>query len=488
MKDFSNYEFWFITGSQHLYGNDVLKKVADDSQIIVDTFNNENLPFKLICKPVVTTPEAIEKICNDANCCSKCVGIITWMHTFSPAKMWIHGLSDLRKPLLHLHTQFNRDIPWSTIDMNFMNLNQSAHGDREFGYLANRVLGPHKVLVGHYKDKELISDISKWMNTAMGYIVGRHIKIARFGDNMRDVAVTDGDRIEAQIKFGWQVDYYAVGDLVKYIDSVTEEEIDSIMDIYKNEYIIADSISLESIRVQGAIEIGLKKFLDDGGYTAFSTNFQDLYGLKQLPGLAVQRLLAQGYGFGAEGDWKTAALVRTMKVMCQDKGTSFMEDYTYNLDPENPLILESHMLEVCPSLAANKPEIKVYPLSMGNKEDPARLVFKGASGHGVVASLIDLGNRFRLIVNEGDAVECEHDMHNLPVASLLWKPEPSLKVSAQSWILAGGAHHTAFSFGVDAEQLMDWCEMMKIECILINKNTTIPELKKELLYGNSTWI
>lgn len=447
----------------------------------------KNYLIKLYSKKVATDSKSIQEVCNEANMNENCAGIITWMHTFSPAKMWIHGLTELRKPLLHLHTQFNKEIPWGTIDMDFMNLNQAAHGDREFGYIGARLDIPRKIVVGHWSDDYVAEDISKWMAPAVAVTEGRSIKVARFGDNMRDVAVTDGDRIEAEIKFGWTIDYYGVGDLVESMEKVTEGQIDELMSVYKDLYDIDPNANIDSIREQAKIEIGIKTFLDKGGYTAFTTNFQALHGMKQLPGLAAQHLMAEGYGFGAEGDWKTAALLRAMKVMADGKSTGLMEDYTYNLDSENGLILGAHMLEVCPTLAGSKPRIEVHPLGIGDKEDPARLVFKGASGPAVAASLIDMGNRFRLIVNSVDAVEMTEDMPNLPVASVLWKPQPSLKEGAKAWIMAGGAHHTSFSFALTEEQLLDWADMVGIECIVINNDTKLSTFKNELRFSSTAW-
>lgn len=482
-----NYEFWFVTGSQPLYGPEVIDQVSDNSKIIVEGLNTKNLPYKILFKTVATDSASIRKVCNDANNDENCAGIITWMHTFSPAKMWIHGLTELRKPLLHLHTQFNKEIPWGTIDMDFMNLNQAAHGDREFGYIGARLGIARKIVVGHWTDAAVAAEIAKWMPAAVAFTEGHSIKVARFGDNMRDVAVTEGDKVEAQIKLGWTVDYYGIGDLVEAMDKVTEEQIDELMSEYSKLYDIDPEAPTASIREQAKIEIGLRSFMDSKGYTAFTTNFQTLHGMKQLPGLSVQHLMAEGYGFGAEGDWKTAALVRTMKIMAGGKGTGLMEDYTYNLDSENGLILGAHMLEVCPTLAATKPVIEVHPLGIGDKEAPARLVFKGASGPAVAASLIDMGSRFRLIVNSVDCITVTEDMPNLPVASVLWKPQPSLKEGAKAWIMAGGAHHTSFSFYVDEEQLSDWADMNGIECILINNDTKLSTFKNELRFSSYAW-
>ena len=487
MLNLKNYEFWFITGSQPLYGPEVIDQVADNSKIVVEGLNSKNLPYNIIFKKVATDSNSIREVCNAANIDEHCAGIITWMHTFSPAKMWIHGLTELRKPLLHLHTQFNKEIPWGTIDMDFMNLNQAAHGDREFGYIGARLDIPRKIVVGHWTENYVAEDIAKWMAPAVAVTEGRSIKVARFGDNMRDVAVTDGDRIEAEIKFGWTIDYYGVGDLVSSMEKVTEEQINELMSVYEDLYDIDPKANINSIREQAKIEIGIRTFLDKGGYTAFTTNFQALHGMKQLPGLAAQHLMAEGYGFGAEGDWKTAALIRAMKIMTKGKATGLMEDYTYNLDSENGLILGAHMLEVCPTLAGTKPKIEVHPLGIGDREDPARLVFKGASGPAVAASLIDLGNRFRLIVNSVDAVEMTEDMPNLPVASVLWKPQPSLREGAKAWIIAGGAHHTSFSFALTEEQLIDWADMVDIECVIINSDTKLSTFKNELKFSSVAW-
>jgi len=475
-----------------LYGDDTLKEVNRHSEIIASWLDQNTLPHcNVVFKPVLTTPEEILNLCAEANFDKTCAGIITWMHTFSPAKMWISGLNELKKPLLHLHTQFNCEIPWDTIDMDFMNLNQSAHGDREYGFIGARMRIPRKVVVGYYKDPEVSREIQVWMNAAIAFVEGKNIKVARFGDNMRQVAVTEGDKVEAQIKFGWSVDGYGVGDLVDYVSKVTNDEIENVLETYKKLYEFpSDPNTHDAIREQAKIEAGLKKFLDDGGYTAFTTTFEDLHGLKQLPGLAVQHLMHEGYGFGAEGDWKTAALVRTMKIMNTGlpEGTSFMEDYTYHLEQNNEMILGAHMLEVCPSVAAEKPRIEVHPLSIGGKADPARLVFKGRSGPAIAASLVDLGDRFRLIVNEVEAIEPTKDMPRLPVARVLWKPKPSLRDAAKAWILAGGAHHTSFSYSVTTEHMMDWAEMAGIEFVLINENTTdLYRFREQLRINDYVW-
>ncbi|MRN55747.1 L-arabinose isomerase [Paenibacillus monticola] len=487
------YQFWFVTGSQHLYGPETIQEVNDHSSQITAGLNTDGvIPFEIIFKPVLTTADEIRKMAIAANSDEACAGIITWMHTFSPAKMWISGLSQLRKPLLHLATQFNRDIPWDSIDMDFMNTNQSAHGDREYGFIGARMGIARKVVVGYWEDNEVRARIGSWMNTAAAFNESQCLKVARFGDNMRSVAVTEGDKVEAQIKLGWTVDGYGVGDLVERVDAVTEAQLDELMAEYAEAYDFAqggdqEGAVRESIRYQARIELGLKSFLEEGGYTAFITTFEDLHGLKQLPGLAVQRLMEQGYGFAGEGDWKTAALVRLMKIIAGNKGTSFMEDYTYHLDPANELVLGSHMLEVCPTIAIDKPKLEVHPLGIGGKEDPARMVFNGRSGDALNASIIDLGNRFRLLVNEVVAVEPIEAMPNLPVARVLWKVQPSLKAGVEAWILAGGAHHTGFSYVVTTEQLLDFAEMVGIECVVIDKDTNTRAFRSELRLNDIAW-
>lgn len=490
MIDIKNYEAWFVTGSQHLYGEQTLKQVAKDSQIIVDELNKSGkLPFKIIFKPVLTTPEAIYDLCLEANNNKNCVGLITWMHTFSPAKMWIGGLNVLIKPFVHLHTQFNRDIPWDTIDMDFMNLNQSAHGDREFGFICSRMKKQRKVIVGYWQDESVQKKLSIWMRAAAAWQDTQGAKIARFGDNMREVAVTEGDKVEAQIRFGYSVNGYGLGDLVQYVNNVNENEIDKLIEEYFDKYEVAPIAKKEeekysNLREAAKIEIGLRNFLKDGNFKAFTTTFENLHGLKQLPGLAVQRLMAEGYGFGAEGDWKTAALVRAVKVMSAGLkgGTSFMEDYTYHLEPGNMMVLGAHMLEVCESLASAKPRLEIHPLSIGGKDDPPRLVFDVKEGEALNASLIDMGNRFRMIVNEVKVI-FPKQLPKLPVARALWIPKPNLEVAATTWILAGGAHHTAFSQAISSEYLEDFSEMANIEFLLINDSTNISEFKKELRWN-----
>lgn len=489
MLKISEKEFWFVTGSQHLYGEEALTEVRKNSEEVVRGLNEGgSLSYPIQFKELLTTSSEIYQLMQKANNDDSCAGVITWMHTFSPAKMWIAGLKALQKPLLHLHTQFNRDIPWSGIDMDFMNLNQAAHGDREYGFIGTRMEIGRKVIVGHWQNESVKKDISDWMNIAAAVTEGPNIRVARFGDNMRNVAVTDGDKVEAQIKFGWVVDYYGIGDLVEEMNAITEEQVESVYAEYKQLYDFEESDdTCAAIKEQARIEIGLRSFLEEGGYTAFTTNFEDLHGMKQLPGLAVQRLMADGYGFAGEGDWRTAALLRMMKIASGNKDTSFMEDYTYHLEEGNEMILGSHMLEVCPTVAATKPRIVVNPLSIGGKADPARLVFDGKSGQAVNASLVEMGGRYRLIVNVVDAVESPNETPNLPVAKVLWQPQPSLKTATESWIYAGGAHHTVLSFAVNAEQLRDFAEMANIECIVIDQETNTAQLRKELKWGAAIW-
>jgi L-arabinose isomerase len=491
MKKFSNLEVWFATGSQDLYGEKTLQQVDKDSMEIAEGLNNcEMIPVKVVFKPVLITADSILKLCLEANSASNCVGLITWMHTFSPAKMWIAGLRVLDKPLLHLHTQFNRDIPYADIDMDFMNLNQSAHGGREYGFIVSRLRKNRKVLVGHWKDESIRERVGIWARVAVAWHDWQNGRVARFGDNMREVAVTEGDKVEAQIRFGFSVSGFGIGDLVKSIKEVPETDVAHLVDEYMTLFDV-DKAGMSggeyhtNVRVQARYELGIKTFLESGGFTAFTTTFEDLHGLEQLPGLAVQRLMAQGYGFGAEGDWKHSALVRALKVMGAGLpgGTSFMEDYTYHLDPAGMKVLGAHMLEICPSIATGKPRLEVHPLGIGGKGDPARLVFNVPAGPAVNASLIDMGNRFRLIVNTIDVVEPDADFPKLPVARAMWKPRPNLQIGAAAWILAGGAHHTAFSQPVNKEFLEDFAEIADIEFLLIDENTTISEFKKELRWN-----
>lgn len=489
-----NYQFWFCTGSQDLYGEECLANVAEHSRIIVNALNESGeLPYEVVWKPTLITNELIRKTFNEANTDENCAGIITWMHTFSPAKSWILGLQEYRKPLLHLHTQFNREIPYETIDMDFMNENQAAHGDREYGHIFTRLNKERKIVAGFWGDKSVQKKIASWMSTAVGVIESSHVRVMRIADNMRNVAVTEGDKVEAQIKFGWEIDAYPVNEAVEAVHAVSQADVDALVEEYYSRYVILlegrdEKEFRRHVAVQAQMEIGLERFLEEKNYQAIVTHFGDLGGFKQLPGLAIQRLMEKGYGFGGEGDWKTAAMVRIMKIMAQGvknaKGTSFMEDYTYNLVPGKEGILEAHMLEVCPSIADGPVYIKEQPLSMGEREDPARLVFTSKEGPGVAASLIDLGNRFRLIINDVVCRKTERPMPKLPVATNFWTPQPNLQTGAEAWILAGGAHHTAFSYDLTAEQMGDWAESMGIEVIYIDKDTTIRQLKNELRWNS----
>ena len=492
MIDLKTFEVWFITGSQSLYGEETLKKVAEHSQEIAKGLDSAgDVPVRVVYKPIVKSSDEIYSTIQEANVTENVIGIITWMHTFSPAKMWIRGLSVLQKPLLHLHTQYNRDIPWSTMDMDFMNLNQSAHGDREFGFMVSRMRMNRKVVVGYWQDPEVLSQISCWARAAAGWYDWQGAKFARFGDNMRFVAVTDGDKVEAELKFGFSVNSYGIGDLVSLIDNVSAEAIEQLINEYEATYTM-DAVlrkggeKHQSVYEAAKIELGLRKFLEDGGFKGFSDTFEDLHGMVQLPGLPVQRLLADGYGFAGEGDWKTAALVRAFKVMGSGLpgGNAFMEDYTYHFDPENALVLGSHMLEVDASLAKGKASLEVHALGIGGKADPARLVFNVAGGPALNASIVDMGARFRMLVNEVEAVEPQNDLPKLPVARVLWKPYPDMKTGCAAWIYAGGAHHTAYSQNLTAEHLQDFADMAGIECIRIGKDTKIDQLKNELRWND----
>jgi L-arabinose isomerase len=491
MKSLAQFEVWFVTGSQHLYGEETLEKVAAHSREIAQALSQSHrIPVGVVFKPVLTTPEAILNLCLEANSAADCVGLIAWMHTFSPAKMWIAGLQALHKPFLHLHTQYNRDIPWSDIDMDFMNLNQSAHGDREFGFIGTRMRLNRKVVVGFWQDEQVLLQLETWMRAACAWHDAQGARIARFGDNMREVAVTEGDKVEAQLRLGYSVNGYGLGDMVKYVNEVTDAEIDRLVAEYDERYLVAEPLrpggaQRQALREAARIELGMRAFLEDGGFKAFTTTFENLYGLAQLPGLAVQRLMAADYGFGAEGDWKTAALVRAMKVMAAglSGGTSFMEDYTYHLDPKGMKVLGAHMLEVCETIAKQTPSLEIRPLSIGGKADPVRLVFDAPSGPAVNASLIDLGNRFRLVVNAVDVVPPDEPLPKLPVARAVWMPRPDLSTAAAAWILAGGAHHTGFSQAVGAEHMEDFADMAGLEVLRIDHDTRLPEFKKELRWN-----
>jgi len=488
MIDYKQYEFWFVAGSQHLYGAKALEKVAANAREMAGALDAAaSIPATILFLPVVKSAEEATAVCQRANADAKCAGLITWCHTFSPSKMWINGLRLLRKPLLHFHTQHHRDIPWATIDMDFMNLNQAAHGDREHGFIMSRMRLNRKVVVGYWKDAAVQAHIGAWTRAAAAWHDWQGAKFCRFGDNMREVAVTEGDKVEAQIQFGYSVNGYGVGDLVRKIQNVTDSEIARLIKDYEASYKISEKLRTAapmraSLREAARIEAGLRAFLMAGGFKGFTDTFEDLHGLQQLPGIAVQRLMAEGFGFGAEGDWKTAALVRAMKVMAfgLKGGASFMEDYTYNLEPGNMKVLGAHMLEICPSIAAGRPSLEVHPLGIGGKADPVRLVFDTPPGPAVNASLIDLGNRFRLLINEVEAVRPDKPLPKLPVARAVWRCRPDLPTAAAAWIYAGGAHHTGFSPCVTAEMLEDFGRMAGVETVIIDDKTTVREFLKEL--------
>jgi L-arabinose isomerase len=488
-------EVWLVTGSQHLYGDETLKKVAEHSQEIAKSLNEAGtIPVTVIFKPVLKSTEEIYALCQDANNTKNCIGIITWMHTFSPAKMWIGGLKILQKPLMHLHTQFNRDIPWSAIDMDFMNLNQSAHGDREFGFIMSRMRLNRKVVVGHWQNESTIKSIGEWTRTAAAWADWQGGKFVRFGDNMRFVAVTEGDKVEAEMTFGYSVNTHGIGDLVKVINNTADSEIDALVKEYEDLYAVVPSLRKggdqhASLRAAAKIEIGLTHFLEDGNFKGFTDTFEDLHGMEQLPGISAQRLMGKGYGFGGEGDWKTSALVRAMKVMGTGLpgGNSFMEDYTYHFEPGNELVLGSHMLEICESIASKKPSCEIHPLGIGGKADPVRLVFNVAAGPALNASIVDMGNRFRLLVNDVTAVEPQHDLPKLPVARVLWQPHPNMNDALAAWIYAGGAHHTCYSQNLHSGYLADFAEIAGIEYVLIDKDTKLHSFKNELKWNEKAY-
>jgi L-arabinose isomerase len=492
MHDLKQFELWFLTGSQTLYGEATLLQVTSHSQLIGAFLDRSpGLPVRVVWKPTVKSPEEIFQACEAANQEAACVGIITWMHTFSPAKMWIRGLGLLRKPLLHLHTQFNRDIPWHEIDMDFMNLNQSAHGDREFAHLAGRMRIPLKVVVGHWQDPEVLDEIQVWARAATAWQDWQGARFARFGDNMRQVAVTEGDKVEAECRFGYSVNTYGIGDLAEVIRGIPEAQVEDRVKQYSDDYVLAEALRPGasrhgSLRDAAKIELGLESFLIAGRFKGFTDTFEDLHGLEQLPGIAVQRLMARGFGFAAEGDWKTAALVRAIKVMAVGLpgGSSFMEDYTYHFDPENPLVLGAHMLEICESLAEGKPSCEIHPLGIGGKSDPVRLVFNAKGGPAINASLVDLGPRFRLVINEVYAVPPPHPLPKLPVARVLWKPYPDLKKGCTAWLLAGGAHHTVFSQSIGAAHLLDFARIAGIECVRIGAGLDMDQFRNELRWND----
>ena len=488
MIELKKNEIWFVAGSQHLYGEDTLRQVDIHSREIAASLDeNDTIPVSVRYYGVATTSEEIVDLCLKANYKKDCVGLIFWMHTFSPAKMWINGLKILNKPFLHLHTQYNDEIPWSSINMDFMNLNQSAHGDREFGFICSRLRIQRKVVVGHWRDQEVIRKINVWSRVALAHQDAQHTKVARIGDNMREVAVTEGDKIEAQIKFGYAVNGYGVGDLVEHVKAASCTDVKSLIEEYEMTYTLAKELKADgqkraSLEDAARIEIGLRSFLKEGGFTAFTDTFENLHGLTQLPGIAVQRLMADGYGFAGEGDWKTAALVRTMKVMALglDGGNSFMEDYTYHFSPKGDRVLGSHMLEICPSLTSNEVKCEIHPLGIGGKDDPVRLVFNASEGKAINASVIDMGGRMRMLVNQVVALHPEADLPNLPTARVLWNPMPDLKTAAQAWILAGGAHHTCYSQNITTEYLEDYCEMVGIELLVIDESTEINRFKETI--------
>ena len=495
LPDLKSFEVWFVTGSQHLYGPETLDKVAEHAQKIAVALNaSKTIPVNIVYTPVVKTPEEIFSICQQANSSQNCIGLICWMHTFSPAKMWINGLKIIQKPLLHLHTQFNRDIPWSSIDMDFMNLNQSAHGDREFGFIMSRMRKERKVVTGHWQDKVVHEQINAWCRAAAGWHDLQQAKFVRFGDNMRQVAVTEGDKVEAQLVFGYSVNTHGVGDLVSTIKKVKEKSVTDLCAEYEKAYKLSPALKKngkqhDSLRDAARIETGIRNFLEAGNFKGYTDTFEDLHGLVQLPGIATQRLMADGYGFGAEGDWKTAALLRAMKVMASGLpgGNSFMEDYTYHFEPGNNMVLGSHMLEICPSIANSKPSCEIHPLGIGGKEDPVRLVFNVNGGAALNATIVDMGNRFRLIVNEVSAIKPKNDLPKLPVARVLWKPLPDMNTGCSGWILAGGAHHTVYSQNLGIEVLQDFAAMAGVEMITIGKHTNLVDLKNQLRWNESVF-
>ncbi|GGN03364.1 L-arabinose isomerase [Dyadobacter beijingensis] len=493
MLDLKQFEVWFVTGSQHLYGEETLRQVDEHSEIISRYLGQApQVPVRVVFKPVVKTPDEIYRIVQEANTAANCIGIVAWMHTFSPAKMWIRGLQILQKPLLHLHTQYNRDIPWADIDMDFMNLNQSAHGDREFGFMMTRMRLNRKVIVGHWQQEDVAEQIGQWARVAAGRHDLKGAKFVRFGDNMREVAVTDGDKVAAEMTFGFSVNTYAVGDLVAVINEVSDNEISALTDEYRDTYQLASGLESGGARHQGLrdaakIELGLKYFLQNGNFKGYTNTFEDLHGMKQLPGIGSQRMMAAGYGYAGEGDWKTSAMVRALKVMASGLpgGNSFMEDYTYHFNPANNLVLGSHMLEICPSIAKGKPSVEVHALGIGGKDDPVRLVFNAPAGPALNVSLVDMGNRFRLLVNEVEAVEATEQLPKLPVARVLWKPQPDMATGCAAWIYAGGAHHTAFSQNLTTEHIEAFAEMVGVELVVIDKNTSLRQLKNELRWSEA---
>ena len=493
MSSLQHLEAWFVTGSQDLYGDEVLERVDENARHIARCLDEaSDIPVRIVAKPVVTTPEAIAGVLRDADAAESCIGVIAWMHTFSPAKMWIGGLTDLRKPLVHLHTQYNRDLPWADIDMDFMNLNQAAHGDREFAFIQTRLRRGRKTVVGHWQDTTVLERLGTWARAAAGWHEARHLKIARFGDNMRQVAVTEGDKVEAQMRFGFSVNGYGVNELVERVAATPEGDVDVLVDAYGSAYDVAAPLRPSGdrhaeLRTAARIEAGLRSFLDEGGFGAFTDTFEDLGDLDQLPGIGVQRLMADGYGFGAEGDWKAAALVRILKVMSAGLpgGTSFMEDYTYHLGDPVPEVLGAHMLEVCPSLTGDRPSCEIHPLSIGGRSDPVRLVFDAATGPAVIVGIADLGDRFRMIASEVDIVEPEAPLPKLPVARAVWRPRPDLATAAESWLMAGGPHHTALTTSLGVDALADFADIADVELVTIDSKTHAAEFKRELRWNQA---
>ena len=493
MKPLGRFEVWFITGSQDMYGEATLRQVAENAGRVATALDGlAAIPVRIVRGPVVTTPESIAAALQEANASDACVGVILWMHTFSPARMWIGGLQTLRKPVLHLHTQFNRDLPWGEIDMDFMNLNQAAHGDREFGFIETRLSTARKTVVGHWQEPAVADRIGAWARAACAWHEAHHLRVARFGDNMRHVAVTEGDKVEAQIRLGVSVNGYSVSDLSAAIRSVPDQAVDELVVAYAEEYDLAPELVAgrprhAELREAARIESGLRAFLTAGGFGAFTDTFEDLDGLQQLPGLAVQRLMADGYGFGAEGDWKTAVMVRLLKVMASGLpgGTSFMEDYTYDLDPGAPKVLGSHMLEVCPSIAAGRPRCEIHPLSIGSRSDPVRLVFDAAPGPAFVAALTDLGDRFRLVANVVDIVAADHPLPRLPVARAIYRPRPDLSTAVEAWLVAGASHHTVLTTALDPEPLVDFAEMARMELLLIDADTRGRPFRNEMRWNQA---
>ncbi len=491
--DLKTYEVWFITGSQHLYGPETLREVGRHSQEVAQALDaSGQVPVRVVFKPVLTTPEQIRDVALEVNSAPNCIGVVAWMHTFSPSKMWILGLRILQKPLLHLHTQFNRDLPWPTIDMDFMNMNQSAHGDREFGFIGARLRMPRKVVVGHWQDADVQADVGVWSRAAAARHDAFSAKIARIGDNMREVAVTEGDKVAAQIRLGYAVNGYGLGDVVKFVDAATDGEVDELCGRYDQEYAVVADLGpngsrRQALRDAARIEIGIRRFLEQGGFAGYTDTFENLHGLKQLPGIASQRLMADGYGFGAEGDWKAACMLRAAKVMAAGLkgGTSFMEDYTYHLKEGGSLVLGSHMLEICPSIAAGKPTCEIHPLGIGGKEDPVRLVFDAPNGPAVNVTIVDLGDRFRMVLNEVEVVSPPQALKKLPVARAVWKAKPDLKTSAAAWILAGGSHHPTFSQALTTAHWEALAEMWGVEFVVIDENTRLRDFQNVLRWNDA---